>query len=76
MRARAMLERVRTVGTRPYVLRGLVRCAICSRKMQGAVIRKQEVYYRCMARSLAPGSAALADHPRTVNLREYDLVEP
>ena len=44
--------------------------------MQGAVIRKQEVYYRCMARSLAPGSAVLADHPRTVNLREYDVVEP
>jgi hypothetical protein len=39
--------------------------------MQRAVIRKQEVYYRCMARSLAPGSAELADHPRTVNLREY-----
>jgi len=76
MRARAKLERVRTTGTRPYVLRGLVRCALCSRRMQGAVIRKHEVYYRCMARSLAPGSAVLADHPRAVNLREYDVVEP
>lgn len=44
--------------------------------MQGAVIRKDEVYYRCMARTLTPGSAALAEHPRTVNLREIDLLEP
>ena len=43
--------------------------------MQAAVIRKQEVYYRCMARTLAPGSAALAEHPRTVNLREFDVLE-
>ena len=76
MRARAKLERVRTTGTRPYVPRGLVRCALCSRRMQGAVIWKREVYYRCMARSFAPGSAVLADHPRTLNLRENDVVEP
>ena len=44
--------------------------------MQGAVIRKRETYYRCLARTLAPGSAALAGHPRTVNLREFDVVEP
>jgi hypothetical protein len=44
--------------------------------MQGAVIRKHEIYYRCLARTLAPGSAALADHPRTVNLREFDVLEP
>ncbi len=44
--------------------------------MQGAVIRKHETYYRCTARTLAPGSIALADHPRTVNLRERDVVEP
>ncbi|MEV0074395.1 MULTISPECIES: hypothetical protein [unclassified Amycolatopsis] len=42
--------------------------------MQGAAIRKG-VYYRCIARTLAPGSAALADHPKTVNLRE-DVVTP
>jgi hypothetical protein len=68
------LERTRTTGTRPYLLRGLVRCALCGRRMQGAVIRKRETYYRCLARTLAPGSAALADHP--VNLREYDVIEP
>jgi hypothetical protein len=75
-RERAKLERTRTIGTRPYLLRGMVRCALCSRRMQGAVIRKHETYYRCLARTLAPGSAALAEHPRTVNLREYDVLEP
>jgi hypothetical protein len=70
------LERTRTTGTRPYLLRGLVRCALCGRRMQGAVIRKRETYYRCLARTLAPGFAALAGHPRTVNLREFDVVEP
>jgi hypothetical protein len=53
-----------------------MRCAICTRRMHGAVIRKHEVYYRCLARTLAPGSEALATHPRTVNVREFDLVEP
>jgi hypothetical protein len=42
--------------------------------MQGATIR-QGAYYRCTARTLAPGSARLADHLRTVNLRE-DVVVP
>jgi hypothetical protein len=69
-------ERTRTTGTRPYALRGLVRCGLCGRRMQGAVIRKRETYYRCLARTLAPGSAALAGHPGTVNLREFDVVEP
>jgi hypothetical protein len=41
--------------------------------MQGEVIRKG-VYYRCVARTMAPGSAALADHPKTVNLREDVLL--
>ncbi|GAB2996405.1 recombinase family protein [Amycolatopsis acidiphila] len=75
MRGRAKLERIRTRGTRPYVLRGRVRCGICTRRLQGAVIRKEEVYYRSMARTLAPGSSALAGHPRTVNLREFDVFD-
>ena len=33
------------------------------------MIRKRALY-RCIARRLAPGSAALADHPKTINLRE------
>lgn len=73
MQGRAKLERTRIKGTRPYVLRGLVRCDLCDRRMQGAAIRKG-VYYRCLARTLAPGSAVLADHPRTVNLREDSIL--
>ncbi|NUT49851.1 MAG: recombinase family protein [Saccharothrix sp.] len=69
MRGIAKLERVRTGGKRPYPLRGLIRCAVCGRKMQGEAVRKG-TYYRCTARTLAPGSAALADHPKMVNLRE------
>jgi hypothetical protein len=40
--------------------------------MQGGAVRSH-AYYRCKARTLAPGSLALADHPATVNLRE-DLI--
>src|SRR5829696_9010906 len=43
---------------RDYMLRGLVRCGICQRKMQGATIRAG-AYYRCTARTMAPGSALL-----------------
>jgi len=50
-----------------------MRCGICSRKMQGATIRSG-TYYRCTARTLAPGAAALADHPATVNIREDVVV--
>ena len=60
---------------RPYPLRGVLRCGICQRKMQGAAIRRG-TYYRCTARSMAPGSAALACHLRTVNLREEVVLEP
>jgi hypothetical protein len=31
--------------------------------MQGGAVRSH-VYYRCKARTFAPGSPALADHPR------------
>jgi hypothetical protein len=41
--------------------------------MAGEMVRKN-AYYRCAARTLAPGSAALADHPSTVNLREDVIV--
>lgn len=76
MRGIAKRERTRTTGTRPYLLRGLMRSGICGRRMQGAMIRKHHIYYRCLARTLAPGSAALADHPKTVNLGEDDVLEP
>lgn len=58
---------------RSYLLRGLVRCGVCRRRMQGATIR-DGAYYRCTARTMAPGAMALADHPVTVNLREDVVV--
>jgi DNA invertase Pin-like site-specific DNA recombinase len=75
MHGRAQLERTRQSGTRPYLFRGRIRCAICTRKMQGGKIR-QDSYYRCLARTLAPGSATLAEPPRTVNLRESVVLGP
>ncbi|MDT7728199.1 MAG: hypothetical protein QOI21_4775 [Actinomycetota bacterium] len=74
MRGIAKLDRDRSASKHTYLLKGRVRCEICQRKMQGAAIRRG-IYYRCIARTLAPGSAALADHPKTVNLRE-DAVLP
>ncbi len=73
---RGLAERPRSgaAARQPYLLRGLVQCAICRRKMQGGSIR-HNVYYRCTARRLAPGSAALAEHPKTVNLREDVLTK-
>jgi hypothetical protein len=41
--------------------------------MQGEVVRKSP-YYRCAIRTMAPGAAALASHPPTVNLREDTIV--
>jgi Recombinase len=67
-------ERGKQRERRTYVLRGLVRCGVCQRKLSGEMVRKN-AYYRCAARTLAPGSAALADHPITVNLREDVIVD-
>ncbi|MCG8927434.1 hypothetical protein L6E10_34115 [Lentzea sp. CC55] len=44
--------------------------------MQAATIRKHHTYYRCHARTLAPRSQVLAEHPRTVNLAEDVILEP
>ncbi|MCG8920453.1 recombinase family protein [Actinokineospora sp. PR83] len=68
----AKLDRQRKSTGRQYLFRGRIRCAVCTRKMQGGAIRDGH-YYRCIARTLAPGSPALAEHPKTVNLREDGL---
>ncbi|MFC7615342.1 zinc ribbon domain-containing protein [Actinokineospora soli] len=62
-------ERAGRPTKRTYLFRGYIRCGICSRKMEGSP-RKHGMYYRCPARTLAPGSAALAEHPPTVYVRE------
>lgn len=75
-RSRSRLERTRPIRSSGiYLLRGRVYCSTCGRKMQGEVLGGV-VYYRCRARSLAPGSTAKYEHPRTVNLRESYLIEP
>ncbi|WP_433873771.1 recombinase family protein [Saccharopolyspora sp. CA-218241] len=57
---------------RTYLFRGRIRCGVCTRKMEASP-RAHGMYYRCPARTLAPGSPALADHPPAVYLRE-DLI--
>lgn len=74
-RARAKLERTRRGSCRTYLLSGLLRCDACGRKMQAEIVR-DSVYYRCRAKTIAPGSAVLQDHPRTVNLREDLVIAP
>jgi site-specific DNA recombinase len=58
---------------RPYLLRGRLHCALCDRRMQGQWIRG-EAYYRC--RYPAEYAAASAfDHPKSVYLREVDVID-
>ncbi|MBQ6643778.1 MAG: recombinase family protein, partial [Saccharopolyspora sp.] len=54
---------------RTYLFRGRIRCAVCGRKMEASP-RAHGMYYRCPARTLAPGSPALDSHPPAVYLRE------
>ncbi|WP_086829000.1 recombinase family protein [Allokutzneria sp. NRRL B-24872] len=58
---------------RAYLFRGRIRCTACQRKMEASP-RAHGTYYRCPARTLAPGSPALASHPPSVYLRE-DIVQ-
>ena len=55
--------------TTPYVLRGLLHCGICDRKMQGnkshGILR-----YRCLATQTRALPAYLAHHPKSVYVRE------
>jgi site-specific DNA recombinase len=60
-------------STVPYALRGLLFCAACGRRMQGAArVRKQttRILYRCELGKSRSVPADLSDHPRTVYLRE------
>ncbi|WP_132210328.1 recombinase family protein [Kribbella steppae] len=65
-------QRTRVLTPHTYLFRGRVRCAICGRKMEGA-IRRNTAFCRCAARTLAPGSSAAPSHPPTVYLREDQL---
>ncbi|HEX8131908.1 MAG TPA: GntR family transcriptional regulator [Actinomycetes bacterium] len=57
---------------RVYPLRGRLHCRLCDRRLQGQWIRR-EAYYRC--RYPAEYATAVGyDHPRSVYLREADLL--
>lgn len=73
--ARPTLERSSLKASRPYVLGGRIRCGCCQRRMEGAA-RRWGTYYRCVARTLIPGSPALAGHPPTVYLPEMAILGP
>ena len=69
---RTSRERARV--DRPYLLRGLVYCGVCQRRMQ-AQHSHGAAYYRCRF----PKEYALAnrvEHPRNVYLAEADLLDP
>nr|WP_225953263.1 recombinase family protein [Kibdelosporangium phytohabitans] len=67
-------ERTGRATKHTYLFRELIRCSVCKRKMEGSP-RAHGMYYRCPARTLAPGSPALVDHPPTVYVREDPLLE-
>ncbi len=60
---------------RVYALRHRVRCGYCSRRMEGTP-REVRIYYRCAARSMVPGAAALNGHPKNVYLPEAAVLGP
>lgn len=60
-------------STVPYALRGLLFCAVCGRRMQGAARggkRTTRILYRCELGKSRSVPVDLTDHPRTVYLRE------
>lgn len=59
---------------RPYVLRGLIHCGLCQRRMMGSW-NHDEAYYRCRY----PTEYALVnavEHPKTVYVRERVVLPP
>ncbi|WP_373300414.1 recombinase family protein [Amycolatopsis deserti] len=69
---RTTRERQRT--RHRYVLRGLVRCGLCGRRMQGQQSR-EVLFYRCRFPA-EYGLANKVEHPRNVYLAERDLLGP
>lgn len=60
-------------STVPYALRGLLYCAACGRRMQGAARPGKQttrILYRCEFGKSRSVPVDLSDHPRTVYLRE------
>ena len=75
LRTARKTERAGRITTRPYPLRGRLRCSVCKRKMEASP-RAHALYYRCPARTLAPNSPVLAEHPPSVYVRESAICGP
>ena len=69
--ARQVTRRPRT-SPRPYVLRCLLFCGICTRRMQGSW-NNDQAYYRCTYPSEYARTNHLR-HPRVVYLREAEIL--
>jgi hypothetical protein len=63
----SVIERAARRTVHRYRFQGMIRCALCGRKMEGSV-NGARIYYRCLARTL-PATAS-TDHPTSVYLRE------
>lgn len=59
--------------TTPYLLRGILHCGICERKMQGNKAH-DTLRYRCVVTQTRALPAYLSDHPRAVYVREDAVV--
>lgn len=70
---RTAAERKPRTSSRPYALRGLLRCALCRRKMQ-CNFNNGRNHYRCRYTAEYARTNAL-DHPLTVYVRE-DAILP
>ncbi|WP_149181285.1 zinc ribbon domain-containing protein [Streptomyces sp. TRM49041] len=71
-RRRQTAERSPRATTRPYALRGLMRCSLCNRKMQG-IFNHGHPHYRCRYPSEYAQSSAI-DHHLTVYVREDHIL--
>jgi DNA invertase Pin-like site-specific DNA recombinase len=72
-RQRAEIARRPRPTRRPYAYRGVLFCGYCERRMQGNW-NNDQAYYRCRF----PAEYALAnrvDHPKTVYLREAEILD-
>ncbi|GAA4868390.1 recombinase family protein [Saccharopolyspora cebuensis] len=71
-RARGSAHRTRTRVHHRYVLRGLLYCGLCDRRMQGQKSRHQ-LYYRCRY-TQEYALANTVDHPANVYLPEHGIL--
>ena len=72
VRRRGVYSKKPTKTDRPYAFRGCLFCGVCERRMQGNW-NNQQPYYRCRYPQQYARTNSI-DHPRTVYLREADII--